>query len=190
MKLLGPGGLAPEAVLAYHDMLGALTYATEIVTISYSNLIGADLALFCLGTPRDIRPNAWCYVFSSPTWAFESTRDDEESGGIAIAHQDRGAASPFDWRHHFWDYEKCLHLINEHVGLSEIIDRRLEVADLKEHLLIDASEIDALLLHHLGRHDQIRSRRLRNRRNAARTSALIAHSSPNEGAHDQHRTDQ
>ncbi|MEY2563574.1 MAG: hypothetical protein QOH88_1767 [Verrucomicrobiota bacterium] len=82
IKLLGPGGLAPEAILAYHDLLGTLTYATEIITVSYSNLIGADLALFVLGSPRDIRPNAWCYVYSSPTWAFEYARD--EGGAVAL----------------------------------------------------------------------------------------------------------
>lgn len=146
IKLLGPGGLAPEAILAYHDLLGTLTDATEIITVSYSNLIGADLALFVLGSPRDIRPNAWCYVYSSPTWAFEYARDEGGSGGVAMANHESGSSLPFDWRNHFFDYEKCLRVINEHLELSEIVDRRLEVSDLKEHLLIDSGEIDALLL--------------------------------------------
>jgi hypothetical protein len=58
---------------------------------------------------------------------------------------------PLDWRHRFWDYEKCLLLINEHVELTEILDRRLEVPDLKEHLLIDSGEFDALLLRQFSR---------------------------------------
>jgi hypothetical protein len=145
IKLLGPGGLAPEAILAYYDLLGTLTYATEIIAVSYSNLIGADLALFVLGSPRDIRPNAWCYVYSSPTWAFGYTRDEAGSGSVAIADHESRSSLPFDWRNYFFDYEKCLRLINEHLQLDEIVDRRLEVSDLKEHLLIDSGEIDALL---------------------------------------------
>lgn len=160
VKLLGPGGLAPEAILAYHDLLGTLTYGTEIITISYSNLIGADLALFVLGSPRDIRPNAWCYVYSAPTWAFEHARDEGESGGVAIA--DHGLSMPFDWRNHFFDYEKCLRLINEHLDLSEIVDRRLEVSDLREHLLIDSGEIDALLLRQLARGEKAINKTLKN----------------------------
>lgn len=153
LKLLGPGGLAPEAILVYHDILGTLTYATEIVTVSYSNLMGADLALFVLGSPRDIRPNAWCYVYSSPSWAFERSSDDADLGGVAVADGHGAQSSLFDWQHHFWDYEKCLRLINEHLELSEIVDRRLEVSDLKEHLLIDSGEIDALLLRQFSRHE-------------------------------------
>lgn len=151
VKFLGPGGLAPEAVLAYHDMLGTLTYATEIVTVSYTNLIGGDLALFLLGNPRDIRPSAWCYVYSSSTWAFERVHDDCERGRVAIAENESGAVMPSDWRHHFWDYQQCLRLINEHVAVNEIIDRRLDVADLKEHLVIDSGVVDALLLRQLTR---------------------------------------
>jgi hypothetical protein len=63
-----------------------------------------------------------------------------------MAYHESGSSLPFDWRNHFFDYEKCLRLINEHLELSEIVDRRLEVSDLKEHLLIDSGEIDALLL--------------------------------------------
>lgn len=151
IKLLGPGGLSPEAILAYHDILGTLTDATEIVTVSYTNLIGADLALFLLGNPRDIRPSAWCYVYSSPNWAFDGVHDDRASGGVAIADHDGGAETSFDWRHHFWDHEKCLRLINQHVAVNEIIDRRLDVAELKEHLLIDSGAVDALLLRQLSR---------------------------------------
>jgi hypothetical protein len=162
IKLLGPGGLAPEAILAYHDLLGTLTYGTDIITISYSNMIGADLALFVLGSPRDIRPNAWCYVYSSPKWAFEHTRDDLDSGGVAVADHESGTSMPFDWRSNFFDYEKCLRLINEHVDLSEIVDRRLEVSDLKEHLLIDSGEIDALLLRQFARGEKVLAETLKN----------------------------
>lgn len=154
IKLLGPGGLAPEAILAYHDLLGTLTAATQIITISYSNLIGADLALFVVGSPRDIRPNAWCFVYSSPTWAFEPARNEGDSGGVATVDHHSGPALPFDWRHHFFDYEKCLRLISEHVQLNDILDRRLEVPDLKENLLIDSGETDALLLRQFSRGDK------------------------------------
>lgn len=154
IKLLGPGGLAPEAILAYHDLLGTLTAATQIITISYSNLIGADLALFVVGSPRDIRPNAWCFVYSSPTWAFEPARNEDDSGVVATVDHHSGPAVPFDWRHHFFDYEKCLRLISEHVQLNDILDRRLEVPDLKENLLIDSGEIDALLLRQFSRGDK------------------------------------
>ena len=162
IKLLGPGGLAPEAILAYHDILGTLTYASEIITVSYSNLIGADLALFVLGSPRDIRPNAWCYVYSSPTWTFEYTRDEAGSGSVAIADHESRSSLPFDWRNHFFDYEKCLRLINEHLELNEIVDRRLEVSDLKEHLLIDSGEIDALLLRQCNKGQKVDGKTVKN----------------------------
>ena len=151
IKLLGPGGLAPEAVLAYHDMLGRLSYGTEIVTISYSNLIGADLALFLLGDPRDIRPSAWCYVHSTPSWPFENARPVDHEHNVAIVKQDEMHQTPLDWRNYCWDYSKCLELINEHVEVNEFLDRRLEPHDLKEHLVIGSSEVDALLWRQLSR---------------------------------------
>jgi hypothetical protein len=172
IKLLGPGGLAPEAILAYYDILGTLPDRTEIITISYSNLIGADLVLFVLGSPRDIRPNAWCYVFSSPSWAFDQTRDDCNGVGTAVAHRDHSTASPLDWRHLFWDYEKCLELISQHVELNSILDRKLEVDDLKEHLLIDSGIVDALLLRQLGRGEQTQERDVKKRRPSRRTHEM------------------
>lgn len=151
LKLLGPGGLAPEAVLSYQDMLDTLRSPTQIVTVSYSNLIGADLLLFLLGTVRDIRPSAWCYVFSSPIWAFEHAQTDDDTRGTTVATDRRGGPSAFDWMHLFWDYEKCLEAISGYVDLNEIVDKRLDVADLKGHLLIDCGEVDSLLLKQLTR---------------------------------------
>lgn len=153
IKLMGPGGLAPEAVLAYHDMLGTLTYGTEIITISYSNLIGGDLALFLLGDPRDIRPNAWCYVHSTPSLPFETERGAEQEHSVTVVNHDEGHLTPLDWRNYCWDYGKCLKLINQHVDVSEFLDRRLDASALKEHLVVGSGEVDALLLRHLGRID-------------------------------------
>jgi hypothetical protein len=151
LKLLGPGGLAPEAVLSYRDMLDTLCSSTDILTVSYSNLIGADFLLFLLGSSRDIRPSAWCHVFSSPIWAFEHAQNDREALKTAITSDGRGGPFAVDWMHLFWDYETCVEAIGRYVELNEIVDRRLDVADLKELLLIDCWDVDSLLLQQLCR---------------------------------------
>ena len=146
IKLLGPGGLSPEAVLTYYDILATFPETTQIVTISYSNLIGADLLLFLAGNPRDIRPNAWCYVENAVTWPSDYSSSDARDGTVAMCDAKPRPFLPLALHHHWWDYHSCLQLIGRHVDLMLVLDRRLEVADLRELLLVDCGELDALLL--------------------------------------------
>lgn len=145
LKLTGPGGLSPEAVLTYYDILTTFPQSTQIITISYSNLIGVDLLLFLAGSPRDIRPNAWCYVHNAVTWSFDKSFDDSADGGVIVSDHAPSTALPLGMHHYSWDYHLCLQLIGQHVDLASILDRRLELADLRELLLVDCRDVDALL---------------------------------------------
>jgi len=131
LVLTGSGGLQPDAVMAYLDLLSRAE--CEIVVVSYSSLYGADFALWLgAGPVREIRPSAWVYVPGA-----DSKPDGEVAGGCA--------AEMLRPPTRLWDYQSCLDIISEHVALDMVLNRRLSVDDLRELLLLPSDDLDRIL---------------------------------------------
>ena len=91
--LTGSGGLQADAVMAYLDLLSRAE--CEIAVVSYSNLYGADFALWlAAGAVREIRSRAWVYM---PAQIADS---GEDVGGTTVMAP--GSAMRLSW-----DYESC-----------------------------------------------------------------------------------
>jgi hypothetical protein len=129
--LTGSGGLQPDAVMAYLDLLSRAE--CEIAVVSYGNLYGADFALWLgAGAIREIRPHAWVYI-PAP-----DAEPDDGTMRVSIAEMQRPVTRS-------WDYQNCLDVISEHVCLDLIFDRRLSADDLRELLLLPSDDLDRLL---------------------------------------------
>jgi len=132
LVLTGSGGLQADAVMAYLDLLSRAE--CEIAIVSYSNLYGADFALWlAAGAVREIRPRAWVYM---PAQIADS---GEDVGGTTVMAP--GSAMRLSW-----DYESCLKIVSEHVALDLVLGHRLSSEDLRELLLMPSDDLDRMLM--------------------------------------------
>ncbi len=131
--LAGSGGLHPDAVLAYLDILEKAE--CEKAVISYANLFGADFALW-LGSAslREIRPRSWVYVPEASAFS-----ESEQQGGVDVM--------PLLAASYSWDYASCLDLIAEHVDLELVLGKRLFAQDLQELFLLNCDYLTDLGIH-------------------------------------------
>ena len=138
VKLLGGGGLHPEAALAFIDLLALLPAECERIACSYTSFAGAgDFALWLkAGDIRDFRPNAMVWVPSLPSFSLADAR----LGAVLVEDRSTFPDPVFQWA-----YGRCIELISEYVDPSTVLDRVLTAADLRDWLLIDSHALDEAL---------------------------------------------
>ena len=105
-----------------------------------SSIFNGVLQLVLMAQTRTIRPHCWALIDSPKRLQKESTssgvdEDDDEDFGSIFRHRSSSGNASF-----VHDYLKIAEMMGEYVVVEEIADRRWDLANLKEYLLLPTEE--------------------------------------------------